>query len=89
MCHAVLKVEVITLLGLVSICLLQVKICILFVMWPHKTTPFMCHSNLSVEAWSTWKFGDHKNSDSQEEKYFIKYMNLINTYYHWKTELIG
>ena len=51
--------------------------------------PIYVSFNLLVETWSTWKFGDHRNSDSQEEKYFIKYMNLLNTYYHWKTELIG
>ena len=30
------------------------------------------------------KFGDHRHSDSQEEKCFIKIMILICTYCHWK-----
>ena len=35
------------------------------------------------------KFGDHRHSNSYEEKCFIKNTNLINMYYHWKIELNG
>ena len=35
------------------------------------------------------KFGDHRHSDSYKKKFFIKNMNLIDTYYHCKIELIG
>ena len=35
------------------------------------------------------KFGNHWHSDSKRKKYFIKNMNLINTYCQWKIELTG
>ena len=39
-----------TLPIVVSIHLLQVEICILFVTWPNKTTPLRCHAYLWVRA---------------------------------------
>ena len=76
-----------TLPIVMSIHLLQVEICIFFVPWLSKTTPLRYHAYLWARA--SQKFGDHRHSDSWEEKCFIKNMNLINTYCHWKTELIG
>ena len=35
------------------------------------------------------RLGGHRHSDSHEEKCFIKNMDLINKYCHWKSELIG
>ena len=60
----------------------------LFVMWPHKTTPLRGDTNLWVGAPCGLslanKFGSHGDCDGQEEKCIMGNMDLIDSYYHWK-----
>ena len=55
----------------VSIYLLQVEICILFVTWSHKTTPLRCHAYLWMWALRSmsppWRVWWHRHSDTKRK----------------------
>ena len=81
-----------TLPSVVSIHLLQVNICILFVTWPYKTTPVRCYAYLCVTAprsmSPTWRIWWPKASDSKRKNASPKTW-ILNMYCHWRIELTG
>ena len=78
--------------SVVSINLLQVNICILFVTWPYKTTPVRCYAYLCVTAprsmsppWRVWwpKASDSKRKNASPKTW------ILNIHCHWRIELTG
>ena len=76
--------------SLVSICLLQMELCINL---SHDPTRPLCLVVIHIYRWELLsvchhpeRFHDHRH---QVGKCFIKNMNLIDMYYHWKMQLIG
>ena len=81
-----------TLLSAVSIHLLQVKICMLFLTWPHKTTLLRCHAcmgEISSQHVTTLKSLVIIAILIVKMKNALTKTQILNLYFHWKIELIG
>ena len=84
--------QVSTLPNLVSIHLLHVEICILFVKWPHKTTPLRCHAYLWKRAprnisllWKVWYSDSEEMKNASSKHEYYKYVLPLKNWVDWKT----